>query len=138
VAGFFGTYEHTIDEKGRVILPAKLRRGFEKQAFLTQFVDGCLALWTPEAFDAQMESMQQRAATSRAERNLARVWASKSHEVELSANGRVAIPAHLREFAALDGDVLITGFFDHVELWNPRRWQERVQPEERRLTEDDE
>lgn len=135
VAGFYGTYEHTLDDKGRVILPAKMRHGFDGRAFLTQYLDGCLALWDPEAFDEQMEAMRQRASTGRSERNLARVWASKSHEVEVASNGRVAIPAHLREYAGLEGDVLITGFFDHVELWNPARWEEKVQPEELRLTE---
>jgi MraZ protein len=135
VARFFGRYEHTLDDKGRVTLPAKFRVAFERSGYLTQFHDGCLALWTPEEFEQQMASMQQRAAGGRGDRNLARVWAAGSHEVETDRQGRMAIPAHLREYAGLQGDVLVHGAIDRVELWDPTRWEEKVKPEEIRLTE---
>ncbi len=135
MARFFGRYEHSLDDKGRVILPAKFRAAFRGTAYLTQYHDGCLALWTPESFEEQMAAMQLKAESSRADRNLARLWASTSHEVEVRETGRVAIPAHLRGFAALEAEVLVNGAIDRVELWNPARWSEKVQPEEIRLTE---
>jgi MraZ protein len=134
VARFFGRYEHSLDDKGRVILPSKFRGPFEHGGYLTQYQDGCLSLWTPDEFESQMEVMQERAATGRGERNLTRLWASTSHEVEVDRQGRMAIPSHLREFAGLDGDVLVHGAIDRVELWNPSWWAEKVQPEEERLT----
>ena len=134
MARFFGRYEHSLDDKGRVILPSKFRGPFERGGYLTQYQDGCLSLWTPDEFESQMEVMQQRAATGRGDRNLARLWASTSHEVEVDRQGRMAIPSHLREFAGLDGDVLVHGAIDRVELWDPTRWAEKVQPEEERLT----
>jgi MraZ protein len=134
VARFFGRYEHSLDEKGRVILPSKFRGPFEHGGYLTQYQDGCLSLWTPDEFESQMEVMQERASASRGDRNLARLWASTSHEVEVDRQGRMAIPSHLREFAGLDGDVLVHGAIDRVELWNPASWEEKVQPEEERLT----
>jgi MraZ protein len=134
VARFFGRYEHSLDDKGRVILPSKFRAPFERGGYLTQYQDGCLSLWTPDEFESQMEVMQDRAATGRGDRNLARLWASTSHEVEVDRQGRMAIPQHLRAFAGLDGDVLVHGAIDRVELWDPRRWEEKVQPEEERLT----
>jgi MraZ protein len=82
-----------------------------------------------------MESMLQRASAGKSDRNLARLWASTSHEVEVDRQGRMAIPSHLREFAALVGDVLVHGAIDRVELWNPGLWSQKVQPEEQRLTE---
>ena len=73
---FFGRYEHTLDGKGRVILPAKFRGPFVVGAFLTQHLDGCLALWTPTEFAIQGERMQEQAALGRQQRNLARMCAT--------------------------------------------------------------
>ena len=134
VARFFGRFEHSLDGKGRLILPAKFRAAFDRGGYLTQYQDGCLALWTPDEFDLQMASMQERAASGRSERNLARLWASTSHEVEIDRQGRMAIPAHLREFAGLQGDVLVHGAIDRVEFWDRLRWGDKVEPEEQRLT----
>ena len=135
MARFFGRFDHSIDGKGRVILPAKFRGAFEDGGYLTQHHDGCLALWTPDQFDSQMLRMQERAGDSRSQRNQARYWASTSHESEIDRQGRMMIPARLRAYAALEGDVLVLGAIDRIELWNPARWEEKVGPEEQRLTE---
>jgi MraZ protein len=135
MALFFGRYEHTIDAKGRVILPAKFRPSFEHGGYLTQYHDGCLALWTPEQFDSQMLKMQERASVGRSQRLEARYWSANSGPSEIDRQGRMMIPAHLRMFAALEGDVLVIGAIDRVELWSPRRWEEKVGPAEQRLTE---
>ncbi|MGI8793693.1 MAG: division/cell wall cluster transcriptional repressor MraZ [Acidimicrobiales bacterium] len=135
MAGFFGRFEHSLDAKGRVILPAKFRQAFEHGGYFSQYHDGCLALWTPEEFEKQMVGMQNSAeAGGRDERNLARVWASGSAEVEIDKSGRMPIPQHLREFAALAGEALVLGAIDRVELWAPSRWEEKVQPSEAQLT----
>ncbi len=135
--GFVGRFEHSLDTKGRVILPAKFRASFERGGYLTQNREGCLALWTPGEFERQMSAMQASASESRANRNRARLWAASSHEVEIDRQGRMAIPAHLREFATLEDDVLVHGAIDRVELWNPAVWQSRVQPEEQWLLADE-
>jgi MraZ protein len=131
VAGFVGRYEHSLDTKGRVILPAKFRAAFERGGYLSENSEGCLALWTPGEFERQMAAMQSKAAAGRTNRNRARLWAASSHEVEIDRQGRMAIPSHLREFASLEGDVLVHGALDRVELWNPEVWRDRVVPEER-------
>ena len=135
VARFFGTYEHTLDAKGRLTLPARFRGPFDQGGFLSQNLDGCLALWTPDQFERQMQDMEEREATGRAERNQARVWASNSHEVELDRQGRMAVPARLRGYAGLSENVLVIGVINRVEVWDPDRYQERVEPEEQRLAE---
>jgi MraZ protein len=131
VAGFVGRYEHSLDTKGRVILPAKFRPSFEHGGFLTEHSEGCLALWTPGEFERQMDAMQESAAAgSRTERNRARVWASSSAEVEIDRQGRMPIPTQLRGFAKLESEVLVLGVIDRVELWDPTAWAEKVMPEE--------
>ena len=134
-ARFFGTYEHTLDVKGRVILPARFRAAFERGGYLTQNHDGCLALWTPEQFDKQMQEKEERESMSRADRNQARLWSSTSHEVEIDRQGRMPIPARLRDFAGLRENVLVTGIINRIELWDPARWEQKIGPEEQRLTE---
>ena len=132
-ARFIGRYEHSLDAKGRVILPVKFRAPFERGGFLSQFHEGCLALWTPEEFERQLESMQQTSANGRDERNLARVWAGGSAEVEVDKAGRMPIPAYLRTFARLDAEVMVIGAIDRVELWSPAVWSEKVLPSEQQL-----
>ncbi|HEX2849187.1 MAG TPA: hypothetical protein VHN98_01485 [Acidimicrobiales bacterium] len=141
MARFIGRYEHSLDPKGRVILPVKFRAAFDKGGFLSQFHDGCLALWTPEEFERQLQAMQSASEQGRDERNLARVWASGSSEIEVDKAGRMAIPQYLRQFAQLDAPttgagvpVLVLGAIDRVELWSPSVWQEKVLPSERQLT----
>jgi MraZ protein len=137
VAAFVGRFEHSLDSKGRVILPAKFRADFEQGAYLTEHQEGCLALWTNEEFERRLQVMQEEAAQGQNARNRARVWAANSHEVEIDRQGRMAIPAHLRSFASLEGDVLVHGAIDRVELWCPAVWEERVVPEERWFLEAD-
>jgi len=138
VAGFLGRYEHSLDSKGRVILPAKFRAQFERGGYLTQHSEGCLALWALGEFERQMADVLERAADGKVERNRARLWASSSSEVEIDRQGRMAIPSHLRAFAGLENEVLVHGAIDRIELWNPTAWAERVQPEESWLLREEE
>ena len=119
-----------------MILPARFRASFGPQAFLSQYQDRCLALWTPDEFEKQMAEMELLQDQGRAERNLARIWASGSAEVEIDRQGRVAIPAYLREFARLESAVLVIGALNRVELWDPAEWAARVLPAEAQLTDD--
>jgi MraZ protein len=116
-----------------VILPVKFRAPFERGGFLSQFHEGCLALWTPEEFEKQLASIQTNAEHGRDERNLARVLAGGSAEVEVDKAGRMPIPAYLRTFAQLSTEVMLIGAIDRVELWDPAVWQERVLPSEQQL-----
>lgn len=136
---FFGSYEHSLDIKGRVILPARFRPHFGVQAYVTQYQEGCLALWTSDEFEQQMAEQERLQQLGRTERNLARVWASASAEVDIDRQGRFAIPGKLREFAHLESEspVLVNGALNRVELWNPAEWERRVRPAESQLTDDD-
>lgn len=134
MARFFGRYEHSLDAKGRLILPAKFRPAFANGGFLSQFNDRCLALWTPEDFEKQMNLMEEAQTQSTEQRNLARLWAAGSQEVEVDKQGRIAIPAYLREYGRLTSDVLVNGAIDRLELWDPSEWNTKVVPAEAQMT----
>lgn len=119
---FFGRYEHALDLKGRVILPAKLRLHFSRPGYLTTHFEGCLALWTEEEFEREVEIRQDQSDANPVSRNLVREWSSAVFEVEVDRQGRMPIPANLRSYAGLEQEVLIIGMINRVELWSPSRW----------------
>jgi MraZ protein len=119
---FVGRHEHSLDVKGRIILPARFRSSFDTLAYISKYKEGCLALWTPDAFELMLDEMEAAFDRSAHDRAMVRAWASGSTEVELDRQGRVAIPGHLREFAHLEDAVLIHGAITHIELWNPEEW----------------
>ncbi len=127
----FGRFEHSLDVKGRVILPVKLRSHFPEKGFITAYLEGCLALWTPEEFNKKSLLMKEQENKSPQERMLARLFAADAYELELDRQGRIAIPARLRKYAKLEGDALIHGAFDRVEIWNPTIWENLAAPAER-------
>jgi MraZ protein len=126
VPGFFGRYEHSLDAKGRIILPAKLRSHFDLEAFVTEYHDGCLAIWTPDAFQQQLDAMSRIQVRGEKERRLARFWSSGAYQAELDRQGRISIPPALRKFAGLESAVLVVGAIDRVELWDPAAWEARM------------
>ena len=119
---FVGRHEHSLDVKGRIILPARFRSSFDTLAYISKFKEGCLAIWTPDAFELMLDEMAGSFNRSAPDRAMVRSWASGSTEVELDRQGRLAIPAHLREFAHLEDAVLVHGAITHIELWNPEKW----------------
>jgi MraZ protein len=118
---FFGRYDHSLDAKGRLILPSRLRTRLGTRFFLTAHLEDCLALWPLETFQAEVES-RESAAVDTLTRNAAREWFANVAEVEQDTQGRVLIPAELREYAALEREVIVIGVHNHVELWSPDRW----------------
>jgi MraZ protein len=118
-------YEHSLDAKGRIILPAKFRTNFDSNlALVSKHSEGCLAVWTPEAFDQVAADMAVLMEGTPAERQLARSWAQGSAEVDLDPQGRLAIPQYLRDFAHLEQGrtVLVHGAITHIELWDRDAW----------------
>lgn len=118
---FVGTYEHALDGKGRVVLPSKFRNRLAQAGYLAPN-DGCVALWPADEFDQMVDRVRERVRAGEDGPNILRGLASYSEEVTPDAQGRIIIPALLREFADLGPEVVVTGSFDHVEIWNLERW----------------
>lgn len=122
---FFGEYEHSLDSKGRVILPARFREPFaDNGGFLTKVLDGCLAIYTAEEFGKVAADMQQKARRGQMERHVVRSFAAGTAPIEPDRQGRIAIPAHLRAFAGLEERVSVNGAINRIEIWDAARWAE--------------
>ena len=124
--GFVGQFQHSLDVKGRLILPAKFRSEFERGGHLSPNSEGCVALWTPGEFARQAEEHLAESRSGEHGRQHARYWAANSSDVEFDKQGRFALPVAIRNFGQLEGEVLIVGMLDHVELWNPPTYEEKV------------
>jgi MraZ protein len=121
---FLGEHQHSLDAKGRVILPARFRDQLEGGAVMAKALDGCLAVY-PNAEFAQVAARLNDARNRGArERQAARTFFAGAVEIMPDKQGRVAIPPTLREYAALDRDVIVAGNFDHIELWDAQRFRE--------------
>jgi MraZ protein len=120
---FLGTYEHSLDVKGRVILPVKFREQLEAGAFLAKSLDGCLSLYTAEEFEKVAQDMQEKARRGGNERNAVRSFAAGAAEATPDRQGRISIPAHLRSFARLEREVVVTGVLSRIEIWDAARWR---------------
>lgn len=135
-ARFFGRYDHAVDPKGRVILPAKFRTHFEHGGYLTQYWEGCLALWTPEEFEKRASVMEDEQELGRRQRNLARMWSSGTQEAEVDRQGRLFIAPPLRTYAGLGTEVIVNGALNRIELWDPERWTAKLAATEQEMSDE--
>ena len=122
---FLGEYQHSLDAKGRVILPAKFRDQLEGGAVMVRAIDGCLAVYPQAEFDHLAARLREARERGNRERQAARSFFSGAVEIAPDKQGRVAVPQHQREYAALEHDVIVVGSFDHVEIWDAQRFRER-------------
>jgi MraZ protein len=134
---FLGEYQHSLDAKGRVILPARYRDQLAEGAFVTKGRGGCLSVYTPEEFEQVASQMRESSKRGNQELNAARSFFGGAQEIRLDRQGRVALPQNLREFAGLTRDVVVVGVFSRVEIWDRDRWQELDRVGARALTESD-
>jgi MraZ protein len=116
---FTGEYRHAIDGKGRIAVPAKFRAELE---FVSRWIDGCVAIFPRGAWDQLAARVASLPVSDAGARTFSRFVFSGAFEVELDRQGRALVPAGLREFATLEGEAVVVGARDHVELWNPDRW----------------
>jgi MraZ protein len=121
---FMGTYTPKLDDKGRLFLPAKFRDRLAEGLVVTQGQENCLVVWPHDVFEEEAERAAARPMTSKAARRYARVLFAGGDESTPDKQGRVGIPAHLREYAELERDVVVIGVRDRLEIWNPARWAE--------------
>ena len=121
---FIGEYQHTIDPKGRVIMPAKFREGLGERFVLTKGLDHCLFAYPNEEWSILEKKLRSLPLTNKDARAFIRFFFAGACECELDKQGRILIPANLREYAGLEKDVVIIGVSTRVEIWSKNKWDE--------------
>jgi MraZ protein len=132
---FLGEAEHSLDAKGRVILPVKYRDQLKDGAYMVKGKSGCLFIYTAEEFGEVAETVREQSRKGETELEAARTFFAGAEPIAPDKQGRVAIPQHLRTFASLERDVVVAGVFSRIEIWDAQRWRERDQRGEQSLTE---
>lgn len=120
---FLGEFEHTIDEKGRVAIPARFREGVREGLVVTRGFDRCLQAFPRPTWQGLAQRISALSLGNEEARNLRRLIFSGAAELEVDRQGRILIPQNLREYAALAEQVLIAGMNTYFELWSRERWQ---------------
>ena len=120
---FVGTFEHSLDGKGRVVLPAAFRNELAGRGIVAQH-QRCLAVWTTSGFDEVANRLRDKVREGLAPQNALRALSANAVQVEPDSQGRILIPQRLRQFAELDRDLVVIGAFDRIEIWDAARWQQ--------------
>lgn len=119
-----GEYSHSLDVKGRLIMPAKLREDMGENFIITTGLDGCLFGFSMSEWQKFEDKLKTLPITNKNARNFVRFFLSGATECELDKQGRFLIPGKLREVASLDRDVTIIGAGTRIEIWNKEKWEE--------------
>jgi len=120
---FLGSYEPKLDEKGRVILPAKFREELSNGLVLTRGQERCIYVFSAREFESMSEKIRQAPVTSKQARDYMRVFLSGASAETPDKQNRVTIPANLRSYAGLDRDLTVIGTGSRVEIWDATAWQ---------------
>ena len=119
---FLGQFQHNLDEKGRLMIPARYRELLAAGAFITQGFDRCLMVMTDAYFAQVYDRINSMNLADPTARLLRRLILSNAYAVEVDKVGRILVPGNLRQVIALDGEAIVAGQGDYFEVWNPADW----------------
>ncbi|MGZ3615541.1 MAG: division/cell wall cluster transcriptional repressor MraZ [Ktedonobacteraceae bacterium] len=120
---FLGQFDHTIDAKGRMAVPARFRGQLEKGAVISKGMGTCLSVYTMQRWEEKSAELVE-GKTSEDLRDFERRIYPSAGEVELDGQGRLVIPGRLRAYAGLDSEATVAGVRDHIEIWDRGTWQD--------------
>jgi MraZ protein len=120
---FIGEYKHTIDDKGRMAVPAKLRKDLGSGAVVTRGIDNCLWLFPKKEWQALAEKLSTLPLTDTNSRAFSRLMLAGAMEVEFDSQGRALLPGYLREFAMLKKNAVVAGLYNRLEIWDEKEWE---------------
>jgi MraZ protein len=135
---FLGTHHPRLDEKGRLILPAKFREQLEAGVVVTRGQEHCLYVFPLAEFQRLADRLRQAPVTSKQARDYLRVFLSGASDESMDRQGRVTIPSNLRTYAGLDRDVAVIGAGERVEIWDAAAWETYLAAQEQAFAEQDE
>ena len=121
---FMGEYNHSIDPKGRLIIPSKFREILGDEFVVTKGLDGCLFVFPNDEWQAFEEKLRTLPMANKNARKFSRFFMAGATTCELDKQGRILLPSTLREFADLEKDVVLAGLLNRIEIWSKRKWSE--------------
>lgn len=123
---FLGQYHHSIDNKGRLTVPAKFRDLLQDGSYITQGFDRNLMVLRSASFDGISRRVNQLSMTDPAVRQLRRLIFANADRADIDRSGRILIPQFLREVAHIDGEAVVVGAGDYFEVWSPEAWNQQL------------
>lgn len=120
---FIGEYTHSIDQKGRMAVPVKLRKELGSGAVITRGLDACLWVFTKKEWENLAEKLAQLPISDPKSRAFSRLMLAGAMEVEFDSQGRALIPGYLKNYASLKNQAVIAGLYSRLEIWNKDKWQ---------------
>ena len=120
---FMSEYNHTLDTKGRLIIPAKFREVLGEEFVISKGMDGCLFVYANDDWTAFEQKLTSLPLINKEARQFARFFLAGAATVEVDKQGRILLPAALREFAGLEKDVVLVGVGSRVEIWSKDKWE---------------
>lgn len=132
VPGFLGEYEHSIDPKGRLSIPARFRHLFSEGLILSRGFEKCITVYAPHEWEKMAQLIISRPLTNSKSRRLSRAFFSSAFSTDLDRQGRVILPPYLREYADIKDSAVLIGVNSCLEIWNKELWaeEERLSEEE--------
>ena len=127
---FMGEFQHNIDSKGRIIVPAKFREGLGESFVLTRGLDNCLFAYPQEEWRILEEKLKKLPLTKKDARAFTRFFFSGAVECDIDKQGRINIPSPLRKYADLDKECIVIGVSNRIELWAKEKWTDYVEESE--------
>jgi len=121
---FIGEYEHNVDAKGRIAVPAKFRAKLSSNAIITRGLDHCLFVFTAKEWETLAQKLINLPLAQANSRAFVRLMMAGAMESEIDSQGRVLIPDYLRKYAGIEKQVVIAGLYNRIEIWNKDSWKE--------------
>ena len=127
---FMGEYGHSLDTKGRLIIPSKFREALGDKFVITRSLDQCLCIYDMEDWEKFVSRLSSIPYNVMKQRQLVRFFLSGANKVKPDQQGRVLIPANLREAAGIERDVILVGVGSRIEVWSAKAWEENMSSDE--------
>ena len=121
---FLGQYRHSVDNKGRLIIPNEFRKDLSNTLYVTKGIENCVFVFSETAWQVLAGKVASLPMTKKAGREFARIFLANASEETIDAQGRITIPRHLREYAEIDKKVVTVGVGERMEIWSESVWDQ--------------
>ena len=127
---FFGSFEHCLDEKNRLLIPSRLRGQLGSKLFIMKGYEGSLAIYPEEGFQKYLNKLESLPFESKISRDIERISLSSVFELDVDKVNRIQIPTALINKYSISKDVVVVGVIDHIEVWSKAKWEQYLKDNE--------